>query len=193
MGLTNTRDRFGWVAVTLHWVIALAILTNIYIGYTMVTNEDYNAYQTHKSIGLTVLALSLLRLVWRFVDPPPPFPAGMPRWERLAARVSHWLFYALMIGIPLGGWAYISASPTSDFVTTKFWGWFEVPLLPILHGLAARGAVANRIGDMHALFAYSTLALLALHVGAALKHHFWDRDAVLHHIVPVVAKPENHA
>lgn len=193
MPITNTRQRFGWVAVTLHWLIAISILYMIWLGYSMTRDEDYAAYQTHKSLGITILALSLLRLVWRLFNPPPPLPEGTPWWERWAAHLTHWAFYGLMIGIPLVGWLYISASPTSDFVTTQFWDLFELPPLGGLETNPDREAIADRLEDVHAWLAYGTLALLALHVGAALKHHFWNRDDVLHRMAPLVPNPEKNA
>ena len=190
MRLTNSARTFGAVAATLHWLIALAIIAMIGMGYYMVRAEDYDLYQTHKSLGLTILGLSLLRLVWRFIDPPPPLPATMPGWEKAAAHISHWAFDALMIGIPLSGWAYISASPASDFIDTKFWGGWKVPLWEVLSQHEERDDIAERLEDVHKYLAYGTLALLALHIGAALKHHFWDRDRVLHAMLPVVPDPE---
>ncbi len=190
MALRNTPGAFGAVAVALHWIIAVAILAMIYIGYRMVETEDYDLFALHKSLGLTILMLSLLRLVWRFIDPPPPLPASVPRWERIAARASHWAFYALMIGIPLTGWLYISASPTSDFISTRFWGLFETPLIQSLATHPDREAIAARIEDAHSLLAYGTLLLLALHVGAALKHHFIDRNSVLAAMLPLAPNPE---
>ena len=194
MASTRSRDTYGTVAVTLHWLIAIAILVNIRYGVTMVDNEDYAAYQTHKSLGITILALSLLRLAWRLANPPPPLPAHMPRWERFAAHASHWAFYALMIGVPLGGWLYISASPTSDYVTTKVWGLFELPLIPPLPDLADRKAIADRLEDAHAVMGfYGFLGLMALHVAAALKHHFWDRDTVLTRMTPFLPRPDKRS
>jgi len=194
MASTRSRDTYGTVAVTLHWLIAIAILVNIRYGVTMVDNEDYAAYQTHKSLGITILALSLLRLAWRLANPPPPLPAHMPRWERFAAHASHWAFYALMIGVPLGGWLYISASPTSDYVTTKVWGLFELPLIPPLPDLADRKAIADRLEDAHAVMGfYGFLGLMALHVAAALKHHFWDRDTVLTRMIPFLPRPDKRS
>ncbi|BCW90142.1 Cytochrome b561 [Alphaproteobacteria bacterium SO-S41] len=188
MRLTNSKDGFGILAVTLHWVIAVAILYMIWLGNYMTKAEDYAAYQLHKSLGITILALSLLRLLIRFIDPPPPLPEHMPWWERLGAHLSHWAFYALMIGIPLSGWAMVSASPNSDFVKTRIWGWFELPLLPSLPTLANREAISDRLEDVHGLLATSVYFLLALHVLAALKHHFWDRDNVLTRMLPFLPK-----
>lgn len=190
MRLTNSPRYFGTVAVTLHWVIGLAILAMIAIGYIMTSQENYKLYQLHKSLGITILALSVLRLVWRFVDPPPPLPPHMPAWEKFTAHAMHWLFYALMIGIPLGGWAVVSLSPNSDFVPTKIWGAFNLPLLPVLPTLPDREDLADKVGGLHGLMAYAFLALIVLHIGAALKHQFWDRDRVLHAMLPVVPDPE---
>lgn len=190
MRLTNSPRVFGVVAASLHWLIALSILTMIYLGFTMVDEEKFNLYQLHKSLGITILVLSLARLAWRFIDPPPPLPEAMPRWEKLAAHLNHWIFYALMIGMPLLGWAIVSASPNSDFIATKIWGWFQLPLLPVLPTLPNREALSDQLGELHETAAWIFLALIALHVGAALKHQFWDRDRVLHAMVPFVPDPE---
>lgn len=190
MRLGNSRDSFGLAAVMLHWMIAAAILYMIWLGDTMTENEDYSLYPLHKSLGITILVLSLLRLAIRLIDPPPPLPKEMATWEKLAARISHWAFYGLMIGIPLTGWAYVSASPTSDFVTTSVWGWFDLPLLPGMAANPDREAVAEVFEDMHGLLARLTLVLLGLHVAAALKHHFWNRDNVLTRMIPFLPTPK---
>ena len=138
----------------------------------------YNAFQLHKSVGLTVLALSLARLGWRLGHPPPPLPPHMPAWERRIAKATHWAFYALMIGLPLSGWVFVSAGwslhdNASLAVPTHFFGLFQVPALfglpqasPELRaGVAAvaMNACADGVGRG---------VLAALHVGAALKHPF---------------------
>jgi cytochrome b561 len=186
MGLRNTTRAYGAISVGLHWVIAIAILYQIWIGYSMVLNKDAAAFQVHKSLGLTILALSILRLSWRFVDRPPPLPERMPRWQRVAARISHWTFYFLMIVIPLTGWLYISSFPPNPRITTEFWGLFDVPLLTRLSELPGREAIGHFLEGAHGLMAFGMLLLLNLHVGAALKHHFWNRDRVLHGMLPIV-------
>jgi len=191
MRLTNSKQAFGLMAVTLHWLIAVAILGMIWLGKYMTDAEDYTAYQLHKSVGITILAFSLLRLLLRFLDPPPPLPSAMPRVERFAAHLSHWAFYALMIGMPLSGWALISASPSGDMIKTRIWGWFELPALPGLKTLADRDAAADAFEDAHEFLATALLVLLALHVMAALKHHFWNRDTVLSRMVPFLAPPKD--
>ncbi len=184
----NSSTSYGAVAVTLHWLIAIAILYMIWLGIYMTDAEDYEAYQLHKSLGITILALSLLRLIWRFVNPPPPLPAGMKGWERFGARATHWAFYFLMIFIPLSGWALAS---TSAF-ETKIWGAFDLPRLPGLAGLDAdaREAAGERIEGIHETLAmWPIFILLALHVGAALKHHIWNRDNVLTRMLPFIPAP----
>lgn len=188
MALRNSSTTYGAVAVTLHWLIAGSIIYMIWLGNYMTDAEDYKAYQLHKSLGITILALSMLRLVWRFVDPPPPLPEGMSKLERIGARASHWGFYALMIGVPLGGWALAS---TSSFATS-IWGQFDLPRLPGFAGMdeATRDAADERLSNLHGFFGfYGFIVLIALHVGAALKHHFWNRDNVLTRMIPFLPTP----
>lgn len=188
-----TSARYTRVAILLHWVIAAAILFQIWSGWTayeafQAGGDDAESaailLQTHKSIGVAVLILSLLRLAWRLVNPAPPLPASLPGWQRAASAASHWLLYAGMIGAPLLGWIYAS---TSDIVVEAGWvRLYEVPLLPILPELEdeMRTQIAGLARDLHAVAAYGMALLLIAHVAAALKHHFIDRDAVLARMTP---------
>lgn len=192
------RDgRYTAVAVVLHWAIAAAIVGNLLLGWWMhealeagaMQARIVGAFQLHKSIGLTVLALTLLRLAWRLAHRPPGLPATMPAWERIAARAVHWAFYALMLLVPLTGWAYVSAQWRGDAplrVPTLWFGLFNVPHLFDAAALAAdeRKAVAARSFAAHAWLAWSMGGLLVLHVAAALKHRYVDRDAVLAGMAP---------
>ncbi|MGE0740012.1 MAG: YceI family protein [Hyphomonadaceae bacterium] len=197
-------QRYTAVAIVLHWAIAFAILFMIPLGWWMgdqaedgaVTDGVFRAYQLHKSIGLTVLALSLVRLGWRLANPPPPLPAHMPQWERIVAKATHWAFYVLMIALPLTGWLYVSAgwSEHDDqplMVTTHWFGLFVVPHLFGLPGagLDVRESVAEASMGVHSKLAWAALVLAALHVAAALKHHFFDRDETLAHMVPGLRAP----
>ena len=109
--------RYSAVAVALHWVIALCILSMIPMGWWMTAAIEqpgsqaaaYRLFQLHKSIGFLILALTLVRIVWRLTHRPPALPAGMKRWEAFAAHATHAAFYALMLGLPLTGWLYVSA------------------------------------------------------------------------------------
>ncbi|MBV6633344.1 MAG: cytochrome b [Alphaproteobacteria bacterium] len=188
----NSNDRYNLVAIILHWVIALAIVLQLASGLWMVEaikggpNQAlaYDAFQWHKSLGLTVLILSLMRFGWRLMNPPPPLPFGMKPWERVAAHATHWVFYGFMIGMPLTGWAMVSASPWD--LPTIWFGLFEVPHIPWLYQLAAEAkeGVEALLKDVHAYFGYLGIALLLLHIGAALKHQFVARDGLLLRMVP---------
>lgn len=199
-----TQQRYTAVAIVLHWAIAAAILFNIGLAWWMHPALDNPAtqargiiaFQAHKSIGLTVLLLSLMRLGWRFTHAPPPLPAAMPAWEKLAALATHWAFYALIILIPFTGWLYVSAGWSMDanrplVVPTLYFGLFQIPHLFGLTeaSLATRASVANTAIEAHELLVWATLALLALHVGAALKHLLIDRDEVVAHMIPGAPTP----
>lgn len=202
MSEAQTRAaRYTAVAIVLHWAIAAAIAFNIFLGWWMheaietpaSAARAFIGYQTHKSVGLTVLLLSLIRLGWRIANPPPPLPARMPGWEKRAAKATHWAFYALMIALPLTGWLYVSAGWSHEGnrpfdVPTV---WFGVLPIPHLFGLehaanATRASVADTAMEAHELLVWIAIALFFLHVGAALKHWLIDRDDVLPQMAPGV-------
>ena len=197
-------ERYTAVAILLHWAIAVAIIGNLLLGWWMHDAIDAAAtqaraviaFQLHKSIGLTVLVLSILRLLWRLAYPAPALPMASPRWERRVAKVTHVLFYVLMIGIPLSGWVYVSTQWRGDNplnIPTLWFGLFEIPHLFALHDAAqdVRQSWAGIASEFHELLAGGMLMLLCLHIGAALKHHFVDRDSVLAGMLPVIATASN--
>lgn len=201
-----TTERYTAVAIVLHWAIAAAILSNLFIGWWMAGAIDEQetraraiaAFQLHKSIGLTVLVLSLLRLLWRLAHKPPPLPAGMPGWERFAAKATHWAFYILMVLVPLSGWSYVSAQWADDKplnVPTLWFGLFHVPHLFDAHAMtdAARADVAERNLAAHYYLAWSMGGLFVLHVAAALKHHYFNRDRVLTQMLPAMPPADGSA
>lgn len=202
--MSTSAQRYTSVAIVLHWAIAFSILFLFPLGLWMheqaehgdLSTEVFRAYQLHKSIGLTVLALSLVRLGWRLANPPPPLPEHMPGWERFIAKATHWAFYALMFAIPLSGWLYVSTgwSIHDDAplpVATHWFGLFQVPSLFGLNqaDVGLRANVADTAMEAHEILAYAAIALAGLHVLAALKHHFFDKDEVLAHMVPGVSAP----
>jgi cytochrome b561/polyisoprenoid-binding protein YceI len=202
--MAETNQRYTSVAIVLHWAIAFAILFNIPLGLWMHDRAEANqlnegvfrAFQLHKSIGLTVLALSLVRIGWRLTHAQPPLPAHMPTWEKRTARITHFLFYVVMLALPLTGWLYVSAgwSVHTDrplVVPTRYFGLFHVPdLFGLSHaGDDVRAATAFNVLKLHWALGWSTLALSALHVAAALKHQFFDRDEVMAHMVPGLQAP----
>lgn len=179
--------RYNTVAMILHWLIALAIITLLAVGKYMVDlpNDDpdkFTLYQLHKSTGLTVLALTLVRILWRLSHTVPALPLAMPAWQRFAATATHYVFYFMMLAIPLAGWAAVSSS--SSGIPTIWFGLFEVPHLPGLQEAATRKDLHEQAKAAHEILGNLTILLLLLHVGAALKHHFWDRDDILSRMLP---------
>jgi cytochrome b561 len=175
---------YNAVAKTLHWLIALAIIFMLALGWFMGELPNgfpkFFAFQFHKSVGITILLLSLCRLGWRLTHEAPPLPPGMAEWERLMARGTHILFYILIIAMPFSGWVMVSASP----IPTVLYGLVPWPHLPVIPALANKRAIGHMAGDAHGFMAYTIASLLALHVGAALKHHFMQRDDVLLRMAP---------
>ncbi len=182
-----SRTRYTGVAIALHWLIALGILAMLAMGLVMTHVKlapftVFKLYQLHKSIGITILLAAVLRLIWRFAHRPPALPSDMPRWEKGAAESTHVLLYLLMIGMPLVGWALVSASPLN--IPTVLYGVVPWPHLPVFATLADKAHVAPVLGIIHAYGAYVLLALLLLHAGAALRHHIVMRDEVLRRMIP---------
>lgn len=170
--------RYTGVAIGLHWLLALMILGSLGVGTYMVdlpfSPTQLKLYNWHKWAGVTILVLSAVRLLWRLTHRPPPDPP-MPAWQRRAAHATHWALYALFFAVPLVGWAYSSAA---GFPIV----WFGV--LPLPDFVPVDKALAEAIKPWHGRLAMALAALVALHVAAALKHHFVDRDGLLHRMRP---------
>ena len=185
---TTIGIRYSFVAIILHWVIAALILTNLYLGFRMGFLKglaQFNVFQLHKSVGITILVLSVLRLVWRLLHPPPPATLHLKPWEKIAAASVHWAFYVIMIGMPLSGWIVVSTSKLN--IPTVLYRAIPWPHFPFVHDLSPgeKAAVNGASGTSHQIFAWTALILLGLHVGAVIKHHVLDRDAVLGRMLPL--------
>lgn len=177
MAVRNTRDGWGWPARLLHWLVAALVFGMLVLGFGMVwlvedLGRKFQLYQLHKSIGVLVLALMLVRLVWRRLNVTPALPATMPRWQALAARSTHAAFYVLLILQPVIGWLMAAASPLG--IPTVVFGLFTLP-----HPIGPNETVFQALQVTHAVGAVLIVLLLVLHVGGALKHHLVDRDDVL--------------
>jgi cytochrome b561 len=181
------RDgRYSAVAMALHWVIALAVAWQLTLGFSLESiprAERGAAMGIHKSLGITILLLTLVRLGWRFTHKPPPLQATMKPWEKLLARSTHWGFYALLIGAPLGGWAMTSASTRAPPIA--YWGLFEWPKLPI----GKSNALAEQLAAGHMIAAYLLVLVLVLHLAGVVKHMFGEEGDVLWRMVPFLRKP----
>ncbi|HEY5105233.1 MAG TPA: cytochrome b/b6 domain-containing protein [Caulobacteraceae bacterium] len=189
---TPSDRRYSTAAMLLHWTIAALILVQIGLGYYM--NEilpDHSAAQDriqtlHVSIGLTTLLLILVRIGVRLIFPPPPLPVELAGWEKLLAGSTHLLFYALMLALPLTGWAIVSL----QHGPIGFWG-LHFPRLPGLGSLAgpAHKPFRHTLTFAHThILVYIVLANLFLHVSGALKHQF-DGHPVLWRMVPFFRAP----
>lgn len=172
-------QRYGTTARTGHWLTLLLLAGAFALGWTMtgmaVSPTRLKLFSYHKWIGVTVFALALLRILWRQWARPPPLPATMPRWERVAAQLSHWALYGLLLAIPLSGWLMSSAK---GFQTVY------LGMLPIPDLVGRDRALGETLEGVHELLGTLLLFAVALHAAAALKHHFLDRDDVLARMVP---------
>lgn len=179
MSLKNT-DRWGATSQLLHWTIAVLILSIGAVGLVMGelprSPKWFWVYTLHKSLGLTVLALVLVRIGWRLYAGAPPPVAGTPRWQVRLASLTHGAIYVLILAMPLSGWLYDSASGLRPF---RWFGLAEVPKLSPPHE-----ALADAMHETHELLFWVLIALVIGHAGAALYHHFVRRDATLARMLP---------
>ncbi|MEM9738997.1 MAG: cytochrome b/b6 domain-containing protein [Pseudomonadota bacterium] len=181
------NQRYSSVAIALHWVMALAILSLIPGGWIMTDMANDNPlkeglYQLHKSVGITILILTIARIAWRIMNPPPADAEGLKGWEQMASHAAHYGFYALMILLPLTGWLYVSTAYAFD-VPTVLYGivsWPDLPFMGALSNEAGHGAIEF----VHSKLAWVALALVAVHVAGALKHEFGPEEGVLKRMIP---------
>jgi cytochrome b561 len=173
------RQRYTRVAIALHWAIAALILCNLGVGFFMENLEsDWKdvIVPLHISCGLTVLALTALRIAWRVTHAPPPLPEAIAAWEKAAARAAHALMYLLLVAMPVTGWSIISAHPPRPGAGPRFFGLTAIaPLAPISHlAEAPQKAAHATFVELHSIGGWIFLMVLILHVSAALKHQFLD-------------------
>ena len=179
MPIRNTTEQWGSIAKLLHWVIALAVIVMIGLGWWAdrlpYGSLKVDVFWVHKSLGMLILAAMVLRLGWRLVNPAPPLPAGLKTWERWAAHWTHYGLYALLIAMPVSGWVINSAA---NFPLSVF-GWFTVPAIT-----GPNEDVKALAANVHWLLSWVIIATVVLHVGAALKHHIVLKDDVLRRMLP---------
>lgn len=190
-GNADHTARYSRVAIALHWAMALGIAALAGMGLVM-THLKLNPmtlfklYQLHKSIGITILLLTLVRLVWQFFNAPPALPPDMPRVERAGASAVHLALYGFLFALPLTGWAVVSASPLN--IPTVLFGLVPWPDLPVLSSLADKRHAEALLKLVHAYGAYALLLVAAAHAAAALRHHFILKDRVLLRMLPALTK-----
>ncbi len=181
--MSDASPRYAPAAIALHWIVAGLILFNLAYGlYTVslpLSPQKLQLFSYHKWIGVTIFLLAAARLLWRLGHRPPPPPPGMTPWEARAASATHVLLYALFFAAPLTGWFFSSAA---GFQTVY------LGVLPIPDLLAKNKGVAESFRLIHHWINYTMAAVIALHIAAALKHHFIDRDDVLTRMLPIVRR-----
>jgi cytochrome b561 len=211
------RARYTRVAIVLHWAIAAFIIFNLCTGFFIESwlhgklmessrlQIKWMSLVLHASSGLTVLALTVARVVWRLLNDPPPYPAGMKPWERHTAHFAHFLLYAAMVLMPLSGWAILSAHsppgsrgaaaavelatsraapPGGAPRTVKVWNLVPMPVIAPIEaigkepgGVAPQRVLHEEFAEWHSVGGYLLIGLLILHIAGALKHQFIDRQS----------------
>ena len=187
----SAQTTYTKTAVRLHWVLAILIMALLAGGFLMGYIPDANlklkilVYNMHKTIGLLILVLSLFRLYWRLTHKPPALPSEITGLPKLISKAVHTLFYVFMIAMPLIGWAIIS---TSRF-PSKLFNAIPLPKLPILSGIKGdeRKSIHHLFEEAHEILAFIAVALIVLHVAAAIKHHRSGND-ILARMLPSLRK-----
>ena len=174
MDLKYTR-----IAIAAHWLLAVMLVISFSVGLYMVSltisPTRIRLYNWHKWAGVTILTLSMLRLLWRLTHPAPALPAHMPAWQKFASHSTHWALYALFFAVPLTGWAYSSAA---GFPIV----WFGV--LPLPDFVDKNRELAEFIKPFHWIAAYALAGLVVLHLLAVVKHMVIDKDNLLRRMLP---------
>ena len=179
----GSGTRYSGVAIGLHWLIAIAIVGSFSVGLYMhelpLSPQKLKLYSWHKWAGVTIFLFVVVRLGWRLSHRPPELPAGMPAWQRSVAEATHVLLYLLIFAVPITGWLMSSAK---GFQTVYF------GVLPLPDLLVKDADLGDLLQEAHKLLNFSMAALVGAHIGAALKHHFIDRDEVLARMLPFLGK-----
>jgi len=171
--------RYSIGAMILHWAIAVAVIWDWRLAETAEhapREQHFAVLQPHFALGMAILALTLVRLLWRLVHRPPPFSTELAAWERILAKTVHVIFYVLLVGLPLMAW--IGTSMWNQ--PTDFFGWFTIPNLPF----GENRGFGHELQELHGTLGEVMLYLIALHVVGALKHQFWDKDGNLYRMLP---------
>lgn len=193
---STLTTRYTNVAIALHWTIAFLIIGNLVLGLQLESfkgTDRFAMYQLHKSLGISVLLLTVVRIAWRLSHKPPPYEATLKPWERRAATATHSLFYILLIAMPLTGWIMVSASKWN--IPTMVFGVVRWPHIAPIHAAdtATRAQIDAVSNQTHELIGYTMIALVALHVLGAIKHVVVDGDGTFARMIPGRTKFEDRS
>jgi len=188
--LRNSPERYGLVAIALHWAVAMLFLGQVALGTFMTAlpltdPRVFPLYQTHKSIGFVIFLLVVIRLVWRATGQTPPPPATLPRWQARAAVAIHFSLYAALLLMPLLGWVIVSASPLG--IPTLIFGKFEIPHLAFVVESSNRQMIGSVASWAHWALAWAASIAVCGHIAAALLHHIVKKDTILKRMLPTRA------
>ena len=190
MSLENTAQRWGSLSKSLHWLIAVLILALGIVGLTMgefpKTPKYFWIYTMHKSIGITVLGLAIVRLLWRYTHKPPALPSNYKRWEQRASHWAHMALYGVMLLLPISGWLHDSAWKDAATHPMQLFGLVPWPRIGWIMSIepATKEMLHDAFGLLHMVAAYLLYVLWVAHVGGALKHQFIDKDPELQRMLP---------
>ena len=188
-GLHGQVTRYTRTAMALHWVVAILIIANVVIVWTVDLLPDSFGrpmVDLHKSIGFTVLGLAIMRVLWRQANPPPPLPADYPAIEKFGAHAAHILLYVLIFGLPITGWLHDSAwNGAATHPVSLYWlvPWFRIGLIEHQDPVRKEFLHSYFYG-WHVAFSYILYGLVALHIAGALKHQWVDRHPELQRMLP---------
>lgn len=177
-------ERYTRTAIILHWLIAALMIVNFAFGeFHEAFGEDNVRFMinAHKSTGISVLGLVIIRLLWRLTHRPPALPANFKPWERRVSHAVHWLLYGLMIALPLSGWMHDSAWKAAPEIKMYWFGLFEWPRIGWIMALepVIKEQWHEVLGEVHEIMGKILLLLFVLHVGGALKHQWIDKHPEL--------------
>ncbi len=182
-------QRYNRTAMIFHWLVAALILVNVFYGLAAASADDAHVrplVDAHKSIGITVLGLVLLRIFWRLGHKPPPLPRSYPRLEQLGAHVAHAALYAVILLLPLSGYLHDSAWNGGASHPLVLFGVLHFPRMPIIKSFdpATKDALHTFFGAAHIYIGYALYGLVALHLLGVVKHHVWDHESELSRMLP---------
>lgn len=175
MAIRNSEDRYGWLAITMHWLVAVTVIGLFALGFWMVDLTYYDEWyrkgpDIHRSAGILLLAVVVLRLGWRLANPVPKSLPSHQRWEVLVAHAAHGLLYVLMFVAMISGYLI----STADGSSISVFGWFDVPSVT-----GRVKGMEDTAGVVHYWSTWALIGLAGIHALGALKHHFMDRDETL--------------
>ncbi len=193
-----TRPHYHPIGIAFHWSMTALVFVQLWWGWRISTlppsHDKLDAYGVHALIGVSIMALAFMRAGWRviarFILPDLEKPEDLPGWQKRAAEATHLGLYVLMFALPLSGWVMLSAAAPGPGIALP-WG-FQLPRLPYVADLefVNRAELEQSAETAHLVFVWLMMALVAMHVGAALKHYFIDRDNVVGRMIPWLSRDE---